>query len=156
MTDFRIIQNLTEGTLRYASRAVQAGLVDDVAHVAVATEHGLTNPLYILSTGALNEGIFRPAIFSHVTPDTLKPSSALNDAVRALQNLGRRHGVDGISLGPDPSVLGSIKLTNSGLYEGGKDILEHLGKGDVDAGRAVAARLDEAARRVLEFVDAPH
>lgn len=145
MTSFRILQDLSEGALRFAHRTVDTHVVDDVAHVALTSSKGVTNPLYILTTGALDSGVFRPALWERTGERVLRGTgaSAFDDAVEALHNLGRRHGVDGISMGTDPNLAGTIKLTNSGLYTSNA------------VPRDVAMRIDEAARRVLEFVDAP-
>lgn len=143
--DFRILQQLGGGALRHADRVIDTHVVDDIAHVALTNHKGVTNPLYILTTGALDTGVFRPDLWAKTTSRVLRGTgdSAFDDAVQALHNLGRRHGVDGISLGTNPNFAGTVKLSGSGLYTSNA------------VPKDVAMRIDEAARRVLEFVDAP-
>jgi hypothetical protein len=150
MTDFRILQDLSAGTLRFAERVVDTHMFDDVAHAAVTDTRGVTNPLHILTFGELGGGIFRPTLWEKNTGQVIRGtgSSAFDDAVEALHNLGRRHGVEGISLGHDPNYAGLIKFRGDIGYVGGSPVTDRIG-------REAAMRIDEAARRVLEFVDAP-
>lgn len=150
MNDFRIIQSLSTGALRFADRAVDTHLVDEVAHVAATSSKGIVNPLHLLTFGELAGGIFRPTLFEHGTSSVLRGtgSSAMDDAVKALHNLGEHHGVEGISLGADPNFSGLIKFKGDIGYVGGSPVTSRIGH---DA----ALRIDQAARRVLEFVDAP-
>jgi hypothetical protein len=143
--DFRILQELAPGTLRFADRVVDTHIVDDVAHLAVTKTKGVTNPLHILTFGQIDHPAFRPALWESTADRVLRGTgaSAFDDAVEALHNLGARHGVDGIALGTNPNVAGSIKLSGSRLYTSDAVAPE------------VAMRIDKAARRVLEFLDAP-
>jgi hypothetical protein len=130
-------------------RVATAGIVDDVAKLELATTRGLITPgNQILPMF----GLSLPNL-EHTARRTIAGTgaSAFDDAVKALRNLGRHHGVEGISLSHDPNALGLI-MTKGGIgYEGGGNILRHLGDGNIETGRAVARRIDVAARRVLEF-----
>jgi hypothetical protein len=150
MADFRILQSATNSFLRFTSNVTDAHLVDDVAHLAASQTKGVTNPGYIFSFGHIGQ----PALWSKTTSQVVRGTgaSALDDAVRALQELGSRHGIDGISLSTNPNQYGGLKLASTSLYESGGKILKQVGAGDVEAGRAIAFDIDAAARRVLDFI----
>jgi hypothetical protein len=161
MSDFRILTSLEKPLGRFVERAIDSHVMDDVAHLAATRTTGVTNPVGVIagigSAGLLNRGIFNPRVFEHTTSAVIRGNggSALDDSVRALHNLGERHGVAGISLLDDPNYAGLI-LKKGGIgYEGGGNILRELGKGDIEKGRAIAMRIDSAARRVLDFVPEP-
>jgi hypothetical protein len=149
MADFRILQSATNSFLRFTSNVTDAHLVDDVAHLAATRTTGVTNPVYVLSFGQIGG----PDLWSRTTSQVVRGTgkSALDDAVRALQELGSRHGINGISLST-PDQYGALKLTTTSLYESGGRILKQVGGGDVEAGRAIAFDIDAAARRVLDFI----
>lgn len=161
MADFRILQVVSRGMVAFTERVVDAGAFDDAARLAVTTTRGRHNPLHVvggvLGSSRLSSGIFRPQIHAHTTSRVIQGSgaSALDDAVRALHNLGRRHGVNGINVSENPNLYGALKLSRSSLYESGGRILRELGDGDVERGRQVAHRIDGAARRVLDFAGHP-
>lgn len=150
MADFRILQSATNSLLRFTSNVTDAHLVDDVAHLATTRTTGVTNPLYVLSFGHIGG----PDLWSRTTSQVVRGTgaSALDDAVRALHELGSRHGINGISLSTSPLQYGGLKLTTTSVYESGGRILKQVGGGDVEAGRAIAFDIDEAARRVLDFI----
>jgi hypothetical protein len=149
MADFRILQTLSHGANVIFDRAANVGMTAGVERLEVATTRGLVTP------GNQILPMFGVALpnLEITTRHELggAGTGALHDAISSLVNLGTRHGVDGISLGSDPASIGLIKLKSSIGYEGGGRILAHLGSGDVEAGRAVAQRIDVAARRVMEF-----
>jgi hypothetical protein len=150
MTDFRILRQGAAAGLKFASEVVDTHVVSNVAHAAATRTTGVTNPLYVLSTGALNTGIFRPALLEKTASSVVRGtgSSAFDDAVRALHQLGSRHGADGISLAGDANLYGAIKFADTSLYMSGKPVVERIG-------REAAFELDAAARRVLDFVPTP-
>lgn len=156
MTDFRILQTVTRGALSYTSRTIDASRFDDVGKLAITTTRGMSNPLNLVA-GNAGHGIFRPDLYARTTSRIVQGSGggALEDAVRSLDNLGRRHGVNGIILRENPSLHGSLKLRSAGHYESGGKVLAKLGDGDVEAGRKVAFRIDAAARRVADFAGLP-
>ena len=161
MADFRIMQSVSRGLVAFTDRVVDAGAFDDVAKLAVTTTRGRSNPLHVIggvaSAGQWNTGIFRPNIHAHTTSRVIQGTGAspLDDAVSALRNLGRRHGVDGINISQDASLYGTLKLSRTSVYESGERILKELGDGDVERGRQIAFRIDAAARRVLDFAGRP-
>jgi hypothetical protein len=150
MNDFRILRTLETGALRFADQVVDTHVLDDVAHVAVSDTKGVTNPLHLATFGELGGGIFKPTLWERTTNDVIRGtgSSAFDDAVQSLHNLGRRYGVNGIHVGDNPNYAGLIKFSDDIGYAGGSPVTERIGH---DA----AMRIDAAARRVLEFVDAP-
>jgi hypothetical protein len=114
------------------------------ARVQVAVDKGVTNPAYILSTGTLG-----PAeLFSRSTSRTIEGtgSGALDSAVKALHELGAKHGATGINLSSDPSLPGTIAFEDSpGVFLGGAPVTERIGREAITA-------IDAAARSVLDIV----
>lgn len=150
MENFRILRDAASSFMRYTTDVVDSRLIDDVADVVVSRSKGMTNPLHVLSFGELSGGIFRPSIYEHTADRVLRAGgdNALNDAIRGLSSLGDRYGVDGIHIGSDPNYSGLIKFAGENAYVGGSPVTNTIGK-------AAAMEIDAAARRVLDFVDAP-
>lgn len=157
MTDFRILNNVTTGALRFADRVIDTHVIGDVAHVATTRTSGTTNPLHVLTFGELKAGLFRPTLWTRETSNVVRGTgaSAFDDAVKGLHNLGERHGIEALSLAENPNQYGGLMRSGGVGYESGDPILKYLGGGDPKLGKNVAYELDAAARRVLDFIDVP-
>lgn len=142
MGGFQILSEASRGLLRHVDTAVRTKVVDDVARAVVSTRTSVTNPLYVLSDGALSTGIFRPAIYERATQSVIRGTGAsgFDDAVMALGRLGDQHGITGISLSTDPALTGTLNRAGTGYFT------NHGFAPDV------ARSIDDAARRVLSFV----
>lgn len=144
MSSFQILSDVSKSLMRYAEVAVKTNVADDVAHAAITTQKGMTNPLYVLSTGALNKGVFRPSVYERAAQSAMHGTGAsgFDDAVKALGNLGEKHGVSGINLSSDPAIAGTLKRVGSGLFT------------NQGFSPEVARSFDDAARHVMDFVGA--
>lgn len=151
MSDFRILQNLSKGALRYVSDAVDTHMLDDVAHIAASRTKGVTNPLYVATFGKIKAPGFGADIWSKTTGRVLRGdgASALDDAVRSLHQLGAKHAVSGINLSSNPAQYGAIRFADQSYYISGRPVIDRIGRG-------AAFEIDAAARRVMDFVEASH
>lgn len=148
MQAFTIHSSNADGGLRYRHTTVDTAITNGAATAKVTHDSGITNPLHILTTGAIGTGLFRPDITSKQRTHVLEGtgSSPLDDAVSALQALGDRHRITGINLSTNPSLTGSVEFQDKpGMYVSGGDTAQRAG--GPDALRAI----DEAARIVLDL-----
>lgn len=143
MGSFQILADVSKSLMRYAEVAVKTNVADDVAHAAISTQKGMTNPLYVLSTGALNKGVFRPSVYERAAQSTMHGTGAsgFDDAVKALGRLGDKHGVTGINLTHDAALPGTLKRAGTGFFT------------NQGFSPTVARSFDDAARRVMSFVN---
>lgn len=143
MADFRIISQTTKSFMRFADTTVDTGLVGGTGIVKAATSRGIINPLNVLTYGEL----FNPTLFTRTATRIIKPSAALDDAVRGLHELGDRHGIVGIMLGPNPAHHGLVMLRGDIGYGSSTALIQRVG-------RNALMDIDAAARRVMDFVNA--
>lgn len=110
----------------------------------VSTEKSITNPLYVLTSGAAGpQDLHRTSKQSTVDGSG---NAALDTAIKALEELGTRHGVVGISLSPDATSIGGVALaTSPGAFVTNTADAKAIGDGPLRA-------IDSAARTVLELV----
>ncbi len=126
-------------------------LVDDVARVTVEQTKGLSNPLtgmpeawnYFAGKAKIPESwaLWRPDLVRRTHADLVRGtgSGALEDAVKALNDIGTRHGVTGVwpSMHGNPSSS-MVSLSNFGHRSGwavGVDdpkLIEHIGQSNLD------------------------
>jgi hypothetical protein len=149
MDTFRIAASTPTSGLRVQSTHVDTHVDDGgAASATVTVDKGVTNPLYIATTGAISTGIFRPELFSRSNTHKAAGSAALNDVISALHALGDAHGVTGISLSSDPSLTGGVMLADQpGMYQSGGPTTERVGRDNLRS-------IDDAARQVLEIATA--
>lgn len=130
--------------LRFRDTTIDTSIHDGVASAKVTTQTGVTNPAYILSTGALGKA----ALFERTKSNTVtgNGSSPLDDAVTALHAIGDEHGITGINLSTNPSLTGTVQFADRpGVFVGGGDTAQRAG------GQDVLRSLDAAARSVLDL-----
>lgn len=141
MQNFHISGPSTGGTLRFTNVAVDTTLDAGVASAKVTTSSGITNPAYILTTGAVGPASFFDRSKSHTVSGT--GSGALDTAVAALHQLGDRHGVVGINLSTDSGLVGGVMLRDKpGMFLTNSAETKAIGS---EALRTI----DDAARTVL-------
>lgn len=143
MQTFHISGPTTGGGLRFRDVDVDTSIAGGVASARVTTSTGVTNPAYILTTGAMGPASF----FDRTKERTVRGTgaSALDTAVQALHELGAQHGVTGIALSTDADLVGGMMLAaKPGMYLTNSAETKAIG---VDALRAI----DDAARAVLEL-----
>ena len=141
MQNFHISGPPTGGTLRFTNVAVDTSLDAGVASAKVTTSSGITNPAYILSTGAVGPASFFDRTKTRTVTGT--GSGALDTAVQALHELGERHGVVGINLSPNSNLVGGVALKQSpGVFLTNSAETKAIGATALQA-------IDEAARSVL-------
>lgn len=141
MQNFHISGPVTGGTLRYKSVSVDTAVDAGVATAKVTTSTGINNPGYLLTGGTLGPA----SVFDRTTARTVSGtgSGALDTAVDALHALGDRHGVTGILLSPDASLVGGVMLAaKPGMFLTNSAETNAIG---TPALRAI----DDAARAVL-------
>jgi len=146
MSGFQILENVAGGAMRFTERAAQVGMVDDAARATLTTTKGMTNPLFIATQGMVDS--ITPSLFKHLSTKVVKGggTSAFDHAVESLLNLGKRHGVEGISLSSNPTLYGGLMFKGSEAFVAGKPVIDTIGLG-------AAQRIDAAARRVMAFID---
>jgi hypothetical protein len=149
MDTFRIAASGPASGLRFRSTTVDTHLDPGGAATAkVTVDKGVTNPLYVATTGALSSGIFRPELFSSSKSSTVAGSAALDDAVAALHALGDAHGVTGINLSTGSSRTGGVMFADQpGMFQSGGPTTERVGKDNLRS-------IDDAARQVLQIATA--
>ncbi len=141
MQNFHISGPSTGGTFRFTNVAVDTSLDAGVASAKVTTSKGITNPAYILSTGAVGPASFFDRTKSHTVNGT--GSGALDTAVKALHELGDRHGVVGINLSTDSGLVGGMMLKDKpGMFLTNAAETKAIGTTALQA-------IDDAARSVL-------
>ncbi len=141
MQNFHISAPQTGGTFRYTNIGVDTAIDAGVASAKVTTSTGITNPGYILSTGALGPASF----FDRTKEKTVSGtgSGALDTAVQALHALGDQHGVTGISLSSDAGLVGGVMLESKpGMFLTNSAETKAIGSTALRA-------IDDAARAVL-------
>lgn len=141
MQNFHISGPATGGTFRFTNVAVDTSLDAGVASAKVTTSKGITNPGYILSSGTLGPASF----FDRTKTQTVtgNGSGALDTAVKALHELGDRHGVVGISLSTSSDLVGGVALKDSpGMFLTNSSETKAIGASALQA-------IDDAARSVL-------
>lgn len=151
MTDFRIVSNAALNGLRFADKAIDTNVVDDVVKASVTIEQGVINPLALVP-GMNMLPIGQGSLLHRATTLVRQPASgggagSFDDAVRALHNLGSRHQVEGILLRENPGHYGGIMFKGDVGYVSGQPVIDRIG-------RDAAFRIDRAARLVQDFVDA--
>jgi hypothetical protein len=141
MQSFHISAPTTGGAFRFTNVDVDTKIDAGVASAKVTTSKGITNPAYILSTGAVGPASF----FDRTKTDVVRGTGtgALDTAVKALHELGDTHGVTGIALSTNSDLVGGVMLAaKPGMYLTNSAETKAIG---ADALRAI----DDAARTVL-------
>ena len=112
-----------------------------VVHAQVKTEKSVTNPIYILSTGALGKQDLHSS--TKVTSANDAGTGPLADAVKSLHALGDKHGIIGINLSSAADLVGTVMFKDApGAYVGGGPTTQRVGAENLKA-------IDDAARTVL-------
>jgi hypothetical protein len=141
MQNFHISGPSTGGTFRFTNISVDTAIDAGVAAAKVTTSKGITNPGYILTTGALGPASFFDRTKTNTVTGT--GSGALDTAVKALHELGDANGVTGISLSTDSDLVGGVMLASKpGVFLTNSAETKAIG---APALRAI----DDAARTVL-------
>lgn len=141
MQNFHISGPTTGGALRFTNVTVDTSLDAGVASAKVTKSSGVTNPAYILSTGAVGPASFFDRSKSHTVTGT--GTGALDTAVKALHELGDRHGVVGINLSTDSGLVGGVALRDApGMFLTNSAETKAIGATALQA-------IDDAARSVL-------
>lgn len=144
MQNFHITHSGTGSWMRFAHTYADTSIdTSGTAHVKLDVDKGVTNPVYILSTGAIGNSDLFSSSKSYAIDGT--GSGAIDTAVKALHELGTKHGAEGINLSSDPTIPGTIAFGDSpGVYVGGAPVTERIGKEAIQA-------IDSAARNVLKL-----
>lgn len=141
MQNFHISGPVTGGTLRSKSVGVDTAVASVVATAKVTTSTGINNPGYLLTGGTLGPASF----FDRTKTETVAGTGtgALDTAVQSLHALGDAHGVTGILLSSDPSLVGGVMLAaKPGLFLTNSAETKAIGSTALRA-------IDDAARAVL-------